>query len=102
MASWLFSVRKVLWGRHAQEAQHPVDPSAPGPEVAELQALVQRLAGQASHLGQDAALTRGALEDTQQVVVAQVAAMQTLMQQREGVAQAQLAISEATHARPVM
>jgi methyl-accepting chemotaxis protein len=98
MTHLLLSLRKVLWGGHAQVAKPPADPSGPGPEVAELQALVQRLAGQASHLGQDAALTRGALEDTQQVVLTQVEAMQALMQQLEGVAQAQLAISEATHA----
>jgi methyl-accepting chemotaxis protein len=60
------------------------------------QAIVQQLAQQASHLGRDAAQTRGALEDTQRVVQTQVEAMHALMLQLDEVARVQQSIAAAT------
>jgi methyl-accepting chemotaxis protein len=93
-----FTLRKVLQACFGTQVSPPPPPPEPGQTPGEVQALVQRIAHQASHLGRDAAHTRGALEDTQQVVQAQVDAMQALMQQLDGVAQAQQAISDATGA----
>ncbi|ACB33890.1 methyl-accepting chemotaxis sensory transducer [Leptothrix cholodnii SP-6] len=61
-------------------------------------ALVQRLASQVSQIGRDAAQARGAIEDTQKLVVSQVESLGQLNQQLEHVQGAQLAIGDATAA----
>ena len=94
----ILSLRKGVFGRRRPAEGRPPAAPQPGDDHVEMQALVQRLANQASHLGRDAAQTRGALEDTQHVVQTQVEAMQALMQQLDDVAQAQQAISQATGA----
>jgi methyl-accepting chemotaxis protein len=82
---------------------------APAPETAQAHspahdsersdnALVQRLAIQVSQIGRDAAQARGAIEDTQHVVVCQVESLGRLNEQLEQVQGAQLAIGEATSA----
>jgi methyl-accepting chemotaxis protein len=83
-----------LFGRRRDRLAAPPspDPSSSG----NAQVLVQQLAQQASLLGRDAAQTRGALEDTQQVVQAQVQAMHALMAQLDGVTRAQDTIAAAT------
>ncbi|MEY8875022.1 MAG: methyl-accepting chemotaxis protein [Leptothrix sp. (in: b-proteobacteria)] len=60
--------------------------------------LVQRLAGQVSSIGRDAAQTRGVIEDTQKVVFQQVEALTALSDQLGQVQQAQTAIGQATDA----
>lgn len=89
---------KASRGRRRDD-EAPVDSrSAPEGLDRDTQGLVQRIAQQASLLGRDAAQTRGALEDTQQVVQAQVAAMQGLMGQLDDVVRAQDTIVQATSA----
>lgn len=90
--------RKALGGRRREDEDATGDGATRSALAGDPQHLVQHLAEQASALGRDAAQTRGALEDTQQVVRAQVAAMQGLMQQLEDVVHAQDTIVHATGA----
>lgn len=60
--------------------------------------VVQRLSRQVSHIGRDAAETRGVIEDTQKVVAAQLEAMTSLNVDLARVQQTQHAIGEATQA----
>lgn len=75
-------------------------PQAPDPpqrnEVSDAQSLVRSLAQPVSNLGRDAAEVRGALEDTQKVIVAQREAMQALELELQQVQRAQSGIAAAT------
>ncbi|RZS58378.1 methyl-accepting chemotaxis protein [Sphaerotilus mobilis] len=72
----------------------PAEPTGPvlDPE------LIGRLSGQASQIGRDAAQARGAIEDTQKVVVRQVEALGELNLELDAVQAAQTAIGGATEA----
>ncbi|TXI18443.1 MAG: chemotaxis protein [Roseateles sp.] len=78
-------------------------PAAPTPETPARDSgagleIVKRLARSVSTVGKDAAEVRGALEDTQRVMQAQVQAMQALAEQLQQIGQAQAAITTATAA----
>lgn len=81
-------------------------PGAPGSETRLVDAVVRvdpaevlhRLSGQASHIGRDAAETRGVIEDTQKIVLAQLHAMQQLHLELARVRETQQAIGDATGA----
>ncbi|MGY0195588.1 methyl-accepting chemotaxis protein [Leptothrix sp. BB-4] len=75
-------------------ASLPVEPAMPTLEPE----LIGRLSGQASQIGRDAAQARGAIEDTQKVVVRQVEALSELNRQLEAVQSSQEAIGGATQA----
>lgn len=66
------------------------------PATASQSDVVQRLSRQVSHIGRDAAETRGVIEDTQKVVAAQLEAMTSLNVDLARVQQTQQAIGEAT------
>jgi methyl-accepting chemotaxis protein len=68
-----------------------------GPSPANPADVVQRLSRQVSHIGRDAAETRGVIEDTQKIVRAQLEAMTHLNVDLAQVQQTQHAIGEATH-----
>jgi methyl-accepting chemotaxis protein len=86
----------AFW-RAAQSAVESPGLVAPGNAVvADAKTLTQSLSGQVSQLGRDAALARGAIEDTQKVVLAQVASLGQLDEQLGHVQAAQGAIGAAT------
>lgn len=58
--------------------------------------VVQRISQQVSHIGRDAAETRGVIEDTQKIVAAQLQAMKSLDLELGQVQQTQRAIGDAT------
>ncbi len=89
---------KSWWQSGAHEREPAVSASTiePGSKASDARALVQSLAQPVSSLGRDAAEVRGALEDTQKVVVAQREAMQALGQELQQVQRAQQGIAEAT------
>ncbi len=72
----------------------PAEPEGPVLDTA----LIGRLSGQASQIGRDAAQARGAIEDTQKVVVRQVEALGELNRELDAVQAAQTAIGGATEA----
>ncbi len=67
-----------------------------GPAATSPSDVVQRLSRQVSHIGRDAAETRGVIEDTQKIVTAQLEAMTHLNVDLARVQQTQQAIGEAT------
>lgn len=81
-------------------------PGVPGPATGPVDAVaridpaevVHRLSGQMSHIGRDAAETRGVIEDTQKIVSVQLQAMQQLNVDLARVRETQQAIGEATGA----
>ena len=87
---------KSWWQSGSQDPVESPLAAGPGSKASEAQALVQSLAQPVSSLGRDAAEVRGALEDTQKVVVAQREAMQALGQELQQVQQAQQGIAQAT------
>ncbi|MEX8494503.1 methyl-accepting chemotaxis protein [Sphaerotilus sp.] len=66
------------------------------PATASQSDVVQRLSRQVSHIGRDAAETRGVIEDTQKIVTAQLEAMTHLNVDLARVQQTQHAIGDAT------
>src|SRR5574343_575517 len=88
MKSWLRS------GPGAPEEPSP--PMQAERPATDAQALVRSLAQPVSRLGRDAAEVRGALEDTQKVIVAQREAMQALELELQQVQRAQSGIAAAT------
>jgi methyl-accepting chemotaxis protein len=84
-------LRERVPAKEAPQAHSQADNSAVTDD-----ALVQRLATQVSKIGRDAAQARGAIEDTQKVVVSQLESLGKLNQQLVQVQGAQLAIGDAT------
>lgn len=81
--------------RRPAPAEPPTEALSTRADAAE---VVQRLSGQMSTIGRDAAETRGVIEDTQKLVSAQLQAMQQLDQDLVRVRETQQAIGEATGA----
>ncbi len=87
---------KSWWQSGSREPAQTPQAAEPAGKIADAQALVRSLAQPVSSLGRDAAEVRGALEDTQKVVVAQREAMQALGHELQLVQQAQQGIALAT------
>ncbi|MGM9512672.1 methyl-accepting chemotaxis protein [Roseateles sp. DB2] len=87
---------KSWWQSGSREPAQSPPAEGLGGKGADAQALVRSLAQPVSSLGRDAAEVRGALEDTQKVVVAQREAMQALGHELQLVQQAQQGIARAT------
>ena len=87
---------KSWWPSGSREPAQSPPAAEPAGTGMEAQALVRSLAQPVSSLGRDAAEVRGALEDTQKVVVAQREAMQALGHELQLVQQAQQGIARAT------
>lgn len=66
--------------------------------TADIDSVVQRMSGQVSQIGRDAAETHGAIEDAQHIAVAQVEALDNLSGQLLEVQSSQSAICSATEA----
>jgi methyl-accepting chemotaxis protein len=73
-------------------------PAAAGAASVDALAIVQRMSGQVSQIGRDAAETRGALEDAQHIAVRQIESLSNLSQQLTEVLASQGAIGAATGA----
>lgn len=87
---------KSWWQSGSRAPAQSPQIAEPAGKAADAQALVRSLAQPVSTLGRDAAEVRGALEDTQKVVVAQREAMQALGHELQLVQQAQQGIARAT------
>ncbi len=88
-----------LRGRKRPADAEPATTVPVDPRLSMLDAeLIGRLSGQASQIGRDAAQARGAIEDTQKVVVRQVEALGELNRQLDAVQASQTAIGGATEA----
>lgn len=90
-----------LKGIKGTKNKKPVGDDWPAPAAASTsttatEQVIKRIAISMSSVGRDAAEVRGALEDTQRVVLAQAEAMNTLGGQLKQVRQSQDAISQAT------
>ena len=93
----------LLRARHSANAvlepdADPRRPTGAAPSAANPAEVVQRLSGQVSNIGRDAAETRGVIEDTQKIVAAQLDAMKLLHLDLGRVQDTQKAIGEATGA----
>ena len=71
----------------------PAEPTIPAPPAIDYDSVVRVIATRASELGREAAEVRGVLDDTQKTASTQAAAVQTLVQQLQGVVAAQAGIA---------
>ena len=87
-----------LFRRPPPQALPGMQPPEEGPSASAADALIRSLSLQVSEVGKDAALTRGAIEETQKVASHQVEARALLEAQLAEVQQSQQAIGQATDA----